>query len=213
MSIDEGRSGYFTKDELVSHMLDPLVDAYLLLLQISKHDVSKIFTILDQQHDNHIDIDEFIKGCHRFKGHAKCIDMALLCSQVDKIPSKLDLIVEATFGNLMELCEVQVKPPFTSTPLKSAKMMQGTCSAGRTHKTAGMERKWLKRDTGHQSSLQMAQCTLKRRFDDPRQKQPQTSLAMYFSVFFFISGFWVAGVGMFCRGGDFRDWPPVPSKH
>jgi len=128
MSIDEDRSGYVTKDEFVSHMLDPQVGAYFSLLQISPHDVSKIFTMLDQHHDNKIDIDEFIKGCQRFKGSAKCIDMALLCSQVDGITSQLDLLmgyVETTVSNLMEPCKVQETQHSTAARLNSANMVQG----------------------------------------------------------------------------------------
>jgi len=125
-SIDEDNSGYITKEEFSSRMLDTRVNAYFSLLQMSTHDADKLFALMDRENDNKVDIEEFIDGCKHFKGYAKSIDMAVLTSQLSDLVVQISILsdyVEERFDimgqprNLQRTC----KPVPVAKRMKSLK--------------------------------------------------------------------------------------------
>jgi len=93
-SIDESNSGYISKEEFSSHILDTRVNAYFSLLQMSTHDADKLFALIARENHNRVDIEEFIDGCKRFKGYAKSIDMAVLTSQVSDLLVQISIFID-----------------------------------------------------------------------------------------------------------------------
>jgi len=76
--MDRDGSGTITIDELEDHLQDPAVKAYFASLDIDPSDTWTLFSLLDADGTNEIDLEEFIIGCFRLKGNAKAMDMVLL---------------------------------------------------------------------------------------------------------------------------------------
>jgi len=131
--IDEDKSGYISKEEFSSHILDTQVNAYFSLLQMSTHDADKLFALIDRENYNKVEIEEFIDGCKRFKGYAKSIDMAALTSQVSDLLVQISIFicyVEERFDIMGQSHHLQrnCKPIPVAERMKSIKSFQPNIS-------------------------------------------------------------------------------------
>merc|ERR1712032_1667406 len=83
-TLDCDNSGFVTKGEFKQVMEEPLLQAFFASLEIDASDALNLFQLLesDIDHINHteegIEMEDFVMGCLRLKGHAKSCDMALL---------------------------------------------------------------------------------------------------------------------------------------
>lgn len=92
-NIDKDESGYITKDEFTEYLLDMRANQYFSVLQISIADADKIFAMIDIEHDNKVSISEFIRGCQKFKGYAKNVDIAVITCQIRDLSRQLNIFM------------------------------------------------------------------------------------------------------------------------
>merc|ERR1712032_320465 len=106
-TLDCDNSGFVTKGEFEQVMDEPLLQAFFASLEIDASDALNLFQLLesDIDHINHteegIEMEDFVMGCLRLKGHAKSCDMALLMRDMKSIHRELRglaLFVEDQFG-------------------------------------------------------------------------------------------------------------------
>jgi len=117
--MDDDGSGFITKDEFLDHLTDKRANDYYALLQITGQDAAKIFDMIDQEEDNKVDIDEFISGCHQFKGYAKSIDMAVITYHARDLMKQLNLFMQYAEENFEFLSKNHhIKQLHTLTPLR-----------------------------------------------------------------------------------------------
>lgn len=76
--IDSDCSGAITMREMEHHLLDPSIRAYLESLDINGEDAWTLFSLLDADGTNEVDIEEFVVGCLKLKGHARVANILKL---------------------------------------------------------------------------------------------------------------------------------------
>jgi hypothetical protein len=75
---DVDESGSMTLKEFRAHLLDPWVRAYFSGLEIDPSDAVSIFTLIAREDSDEVNIDEFVAGVMKLKGHAKSVDVLTL---------------------------------------------------------------------------------------------------------------------------------------
>jgi len=73
--LDSDHSGSLTLAELETNLKDEVFQAYFSSMDIDVHDAWTLFSLLDNDNTDDIDIDEFVMGCLRLKGVAKAVDI------------------------------------------------------------------------------------------------------------------------------------------
>jgi len=91
---DKDGSGIITLEEFRRHLDDPWVKAYFSGLQMDPSDAYSLFTLMDTDGSNGVSIDEFVDGCMKMKGHAKCIDVLSLMYDSARFVEKFDKFAE-----------------------------------------------------------------------------------------------------------------------
>jgi len=80
------------------HILQPIASLDLEVAQ-----VRRLLTLLDREQKGEVDIDEFIRGCHRLKGDSRSVDMTFLQYQVDWMLHRLDSMGQDLHAHLPRL--------------------------------------------------------------------------------------------------------------
>lgn len=93
--IDIDNSGVITFRQLERILSQPLTRQYFASLDIEPDDAWSLFKLLDQDHSNFIELDEFIEGCMRIRGSARSIDMARLMYEHRWLTKQLAAWMEA----------------------------------------------------------------------------------------------------------------------
>lgn len=75
---DADASGLMSLVEFRAHLLNPWVRAYFAGLEIDPSDAVSIFTLIAKEGSDEVDIDEFVSGVMKLKGHAKSVDVLTL---------------------------------------------------------------------------------------------------------------------------------------
>merc|ERR1719272_678192 len=75
---DVDESGTLSLQELIDKLENPWVKAYFSGLEIDPSQAQIIYTLVDTDGDNMVDIDEFVDGTMKLKGQAKSIDIMAL---------------------------------------------------------------------------------------------------------------------------------------
>lgn len=78
LELDRDASDDLTIDEFRMALNDERVLAYFNALQIDFTDIMTLFVLLDRDENGAVNLDEFVRGCMRLKGHAKSLDLAKL---------------------------------------------------------------------------------------------------------------------------------------
>lgn len=86
---DGDTSGMLTKRELKRFLNQDRVLAYMSTYGLDVSDMSAMFRILDADNTGAIDMEEWLIGCLRLKGQAKCLDVMRLVECVDEMYSML----------------------------------------------------------------------------------------------------------------------------
>jgi len=76
--LDADGSGRISLPDLMTHIMDPKVNAFLRALDLNVFKVKDFFHLLDVNRTGDIDLSEFIFGCTRLRGEAKELDVAIL---------------------------------------------------------------------------------------------------------------------------------------
>lgn len=74
--IDVDESMTISHGEFISHLDSGVMDAYFDAIELSKHQASDLFDILDVDGNDQVSIEEFVAGCMRLRGSARAIDIA-----------------------------------------------------------------------------------------------------------------------------------------
>jgi len=74
-AMDQDDSGDVTPDELAEMLKDPTLSAYFRVLGFEIDDANRFIDLLDKDEDGAISVDEFLRGCLKFRGGAAAVDM------------------------------------------------------------------------------------------------------------------------------------------
>lgn len=91
--LDKDADGSITFEELMQAVKDHRVVDYFNAYTLDITDVQVLFVLLDHDQKGVIDIDEFLLGCIRLKGEAKCLDMARLQYDCEWIVHSLEVLI------------------------------------------------------------------------------------------------------------------------
>lgn len=98
MEADLDTSGMVTKTELDKFLNQDRVLAYMSVHGLDVSDMATMFRLLDQDHTGQIEIHEWLLGCLRLRGQAKCIDVMriveccdLLCTMLQDVQDMLEV--------------------------------------------------------------------------------------------------------------------------
>eukprot|EP00928_Gymnodinium_smaydae_P080053 TRINITY_DN63856_c0_g1_i1.p1 TRINITY_DN63856_c0_g1~~TRINITY_DN63856_c0_g1_i1.p1 ORF type:complete len:570 (+),score=68.53 TRINITY_DN63856_c0_g1_i1:64-1773(+) len=87
--LDADGSGNITLLELEEMLKDEQIQSYFAAIGLNCDDAWTLFKLIDVSHNNAIDIDEFVTGCLKLKGHAGALELELLRDQHKWIVRKL----------------------------------------------------------------------------------------------------------------------------
>eukprot|EP00747_Dinoflagellata_sp_TGD_P150189 gnl/TRDRNA2_/TRDRNA2_177087_c1_seq7.p1 gnl/TRDRNA2_/TRDRNA2_177087_c1~~gnl/TRDRNA2_/TRDRNA2_177087_c1_seq7.p1 ORF type:complete len:192 (-),score=44.70 gnl/TRDRNA2_/TRDRNA2_177087_c1_seq7:101-676(-) len=94
---DTDCSGILTREELEMYLQDERVSMYMSTHQLDVSDVALMFKLLDTDLTGEVVMEEFVLGCHRLKGHAKCLDIMRVFECMDHVLAQL-ASVQAALG-------------------------------------------------------------------------------------------------------------------
>lgn len=102
---DADGSGHLSLEEFETHVHNPNVQAYFKFigLDIEFYSPAKIFNLLDFTRGNAIELNEFVSGLSRFRGRARCLDIAALHSDLRLLDRKFTRIIDAVDRNRHDL--------------------------------------------------------------------------------------------------------------
>uniref|UniRef100_A0A7S2Q899 EF-hand domain-containing protein n=1 Tax=Zooxanthella nutricula TaxID=1333877 RepID=A0A7S2Q899_9DINO len=75
---DVDRSGTLSWNEFKTHLASPTVKAYFQALDLDVSHAHLLFTLLDEDGNDEVSLDEFLNGCMRLRGEAKSVDLNML---------------------------------------------------------------------------------------------------------------------------------------
>merc|ERR1712137_11009 len=76
--IDNDGSGEISYHELCANLHNPTWYAFAASLEIDASDAKQFFHLLSNEGNHPVDIDTFVVGCIKLKGHAKSMDLVSL---------------------------------------------------------------------------------------------------------------------------------------
>jgi len=98
--IDDDGSGTISMKEFLKHMQSSEMQACLESFGLDASDVWTLFKLLDMDQGSYIDLDEFVSGCLRMKGHAKQMDVARLIYQLKWFDKRMSQFMSRTDDRL-----------------------------------------------------------------------------------------------------------------
>eukprot|EP00928_Gymnodinium_smaydae_P002318 TRINITY_DN10828_c0_g4_i1.p1 TRINITY_DN10828_c0_g4~~TRINITY_DN10828_c0_g4_i1.p1 ORF type:complete len:703 (+),score=111.77 TRINITY_DN10828_c0_g4_i1:45-2153(+) len=108
--FDSSKDGQISLTEFETHLEDDHMKAFLESFEIDTSDAWLLFRLLDTDSGGSIDYEEFVDGCIRLKGNAKCIQVAQLmyhdkwlmdamCELTETVQEALDGVKANTLQN------------------------------------------------------------------------------------------------------------------
>jgi len=76
MELDEDKNGTLSWSEIVNHLEDPRVLAFLEELELDLHEAHGLFRLMDWGDSGEVPLEEFVVGCLRMKGFARSVEVA-----------------------------------------------------------------------------------------------------------------------------------------
>ncbi|CAE7320757.1 pex6 [Symbiodinium pilosum] len=74
-AMDQDDSGDVTPEELAEMLKDPTLSAYFRVLGFEIDDAARFINLLDKDKDGSISVEEFLRGCLKYRGMATAVDM------------------------------------------------------------------------------------------------------------------------------------------
>merc|ERR1712224_368123 len=115
---DSDRDGLITLEEMAKCLEEPWVKAYFYALEMDPSEARSMFTIMDQNSDGQVDIEEFIDGCMKLKGNAKSIDMmslmydnSIFMQEFTSFSRIVTQQIEDLQEMMVQMSQVALKPP------------------------------------------------------------------------------------------------------
>eukprot|EP00928_Gymnodinium_smaydae_P035988 TRINITY_DN25236_c0_g1_i1.p1 TRINITY_DN25236_c0_g1~~TRINITY_DN25236_c0_g1_i1.p1 ORF type:complete len:675 (-),score=133.85 TRINITY_DN25236_c0_g1_i1:13-2037(-) len=101
-AADSDGSGELTWKEFETALGDPRIRAYFrfLKLDVEHFGPDKLFRLFDFDGDGNVDIDEFVMGCTKLRGHARSLDVAMMHHDLRKIQNKHEEYFEEVLDRL-----------------------------------------------------------------------------------------------------------------
>lgn len=125
--IDEDSSDCITFREFERVLGEDKVKAYFESLGLDTSDAWGLFKLLDQDESHQIDIEEFVLGCLRLRGHAKAIDLAKISYDNKMLRNKLSTAMKQIEGMLQALLDI-ASPPASSREQTGASKDNGAAN-------------------------------------------------------------------------------------
>eukprot|EP00927_Polykrikos_kofoidii_P027073 TRINITY_DN23958_c0_g1_i1.p1 TRINITY_DN23958_c0_g1~~TRINITY_DN23958_c0_g1_i1.p1 ORF type:complete len:1102 (+),score=197.70 TRINITY_DN23958_c0_g1_i1:299-3604(+) len=82
---DKDQSQTLSWEELVDHMQDARMKAYLSSLELDASQARALFLLLDVDESGEVAMEEFVSGCMRLKGAARSMDVNMLLYENEKL--------------------------------------------------------------------------------------------------------------------------------
>jgi len=80
--IDTDGDGYITLSEFEKRLNDENVIAYFNSLKLDVSDARALFELMDFDHSEEVNINEFVQGCHKLQGESRALDMKIMQCEV-----------------------------------------------------------------------------------------------------------------------------------
>eukprot|EP00747_Dinoflagellata_sp_TGD_P205849 gnl/TRDRNA2_/TRDRNA2_79596_c2_seq1.p1 gnl/TRDRNA2_/TRDRNA2_79596_c2~~gnl/TRDRNA2_/TRDRNA2_79596_c2_seq1.p1 ORF type:complete len:147 (-),score=31.77 gnl/TRDRNA2_/TRDRNA2_79596_c2_seq1:70-510(-) len=105
MAADSSGDGFITIAELEEILQQPLVEAWLDVLELEAHEVEGLVRMLDDNADGKVSMQEFVDGAMRLKGSARGIDAIAILHGQAKLASQINQVaahVQHFYGKLQQ---------------------------------------------------------------------------------------------------------------
>jgi len=122
--VDVDNSGKITWEKFRRFMENDQVQAYFATQQLDTSDARELFTLLDSDGNNYIDLEEFIMGCQKLRGQAKSSDVATLLRENKRSSRKFMRAVRKMEDRLGAICATLGMDPHE----RQASLLQSPCS-------------------------------------------------------------------------------------
>merc|ERR1712032_1516379 len=93
---DKDNSGSLSWEEFERHLRDERILSYFALMGLDTLEAKNLLRILDVDDSNDVNIDEFLIGCFRLKGHAKQLDLATLMYENKRMIKRMTRFITYT---------------------------------------------------------------------------------------------------------------------
>lgn len=102
--VDVDNTGKITWEKFRQFMENDHVQAYFATQQLDTSDARELFTLLDSDGNDYIDLEEFIMGCQKLRGQAKSSDVASLLRENKRSSRKFMRSVRKMEARLGAIC-------------------------------------------------------------------------------------------------------------
>lgn len=106
IKADESEDQALSKEEFTEAINKDEFKSKLMLLEIPLHEVEEVFYILDTDHSGSISCEEFVNGLRRIKGQAQGKDLVMLCSLINRLIRRVNVLKERAFRLIRNADEV-----------------------------------------------------------------------------------------------------------
>lgn len=90
VELDTDGSGEMSLAEFLSYCNEEDVKAYMESMELGVYEAEELFRLLDKHSSGSVSIEDFINGCIRVKGQAKCMDLMSIRDATARTNKKLD---------------------------------------------------------------------------------------------------------------------------
>lgn len=91
--IDEGNTGFITRENFKTSLKDDNVKAYFKSLRLDVAEAEGLFNLLDYGRMNEISINDFITGCYQLQGDASTLEMKLMQAEVRSVRESVGYLI------------------------------------------------------------------------------------------------------------------------
>uniref|UniRef100_A0A7S2F6P0 EF-hand domain-containing protein n=1 Tax=Alexandrium andersonii TaxID=327968 RepID=A0A7S2F6P0_9DINO len=96
--MDEDDTGSISLMEFEKKLSDERVVAYFSAMKLDVSDARKLFLLIDHDHSDEVDIDEFVTGCYKLQGESRSLDVKLMQYELNFVREGVSKISESVVG-------------------------------------------------------------------------------------------------------------------
>jgi Ca2+-binding EF-hand superfamily protein len=98
MEMDADGTGCISMQEFENRLQDERVIAYFSAMKLDVSDARMLFSLLDHDHSEEVEIKEFLAGCYKLQGESRSLDMKIMQYEVRFLAEMLSEIHEGLVG-------------------------------------------------------------------------------------------------------------------